>query len=100
MTSVEDLSLSHAASVFMELSYIAEEKMGGTSGALYSLMFTLAGKELANCDNENWPQLWHNAWKTAINGIMKYSKARIGDKTMVFKIFKKKKSITIQNVDT
>ncbi|XP_051174082.1 triokinase/FMN cyclase-like isoform X2 [Leptopilina boulardi] len=67
VTSVEDLSLSHAASVFMELSYIAEEKMGGTSGALYSLMFTLAGKELANCDNENWPQLWHNAWKTAIN---------------------------------
>lgn len=82
VTSVENFNLSYAASVFMELSYIAEEKMGGTSGALYSLMFTLAGKELAN-SHENWPQLWHKAWRTAINGIMKHSKARIGDKTML-----------------
>ncbi|XP_043479204.1 triokinase/FMN cyclase-like isoform X2 [Leptopilina heterotoma] len=81
--SIEEFSLSHPASVFMKLSYIAEEKVGGTSGALYSLMFTLSAKEIANSDNENWPQLWHKAWRMAINGIMKHSKARMGDKTML-----------------
>lgn len=68
--------------------------MGGTSGAVYSLMFTTAAAALAKVDDKKeveWETVWDEAWRCAIDGIMKYSKARPGDRTMVhlsfFKLF-------------
>ena len=82
---MDRLITSHPSSLLTELSSIAEDKMGGTSGALYSLTFTLAAKELANTEEKDWPRLWCNAWRSAIDGVMRYSKAKLGDKTMVCK---------------
>ncbi|XP_033214433.1 triokinase/FMN cyclase-like isoform X2 [Belonocnema kinseyi] len=83
LSSLDIFKTSHPSSVFTELSYIAEEKMGGTSGALYGLMFTLAAKEFANGKDSEWRSLWHSAWRTAIDGVMRHSKAQLGDKTML-----------------
>lgn len=58
--------------------------MGGTSGALYSLMFTAAAAKLSKINNvKDWLEVWAQAWRAGIDGIMKYSKAKLGDKTMV-----------------
>lgn len=59
--------------------------MGGTSGALYGLIFTLVAKEFAHEEEKDWLRLWHSAWRNAIDGVMRHSKAQLGDKTMVRK---------------
>lgn len=51
--------------------------MGGTSGALYSLLFEGASKSA--------PQ-WADAWQSALDLATTYSKARIGNRTMVSQI--------------
>ncbi|XP_011497578.1 PREDICTED: bifunctional ATP-dependent dihydroxyacetone kinase/FAD-AMP lyase (cyclizing)-like [Ceratosolen solmsi marchali] len=84
LAAIDKLIVSHPSSLMSELANIAEERMGGTSGALYSLMFTAAGSALSNSDNtESWLEIWARAWRAGINGIMKYSKAVPGDKTMI-----------------
>jgi dihydroxyacetone kinase len=73
-----------------ELANIAEERMGGTSGAIYSLMFTAAAAALSSIDNtESWLKIWAQVWRAGMNGIMKYSKAEQGDKTMVSSIIER-----------
>ncbi|XP_008553178.1 triokinase/FMN cyclase isoform X1 [Microplitis demolitor] len=84
LKSMDTLSTSYPVSLLTELSEIAEECMGGTSGAVYSLMFTTAASALADSEAEaGWPQLWAQAWRSAINGVIKYSKAEPGDRTML-----------------
>ena len=86
--SIDKLPLSRPSSLLSELANIAEDKMGGTSGAIYSLMFTTAAAELSKINSaENWLKVWAQAWRAGIGGVMKYSKARLGDKTMVFLYF-------------
>ncbi|XP_046417141.1 triokinase/FMN cyclase-like isoform X2 [Neodiprion pinetum] len=82
--SLENLPLSHPSSVLTALSAIAEETMGGTSGAIYSLMFTTAAAELKlpQC-GQVCPLTWSQAWRGGIDGILRYSKARLGDRTML-----------------
>ncbi|KAG8271310.1 triokinase/FMN cyclase-like isoform X2 [Homalodisca vitripennis] len=58
---------------FLRLSKLAEEVMGGTSGALYSLMFVGAARHV--------PQ-WSAAWQGALDMAMTYSNARLGSRTM------------------
>ncbi|XP_012268299.2 triokinase/FMN cyclase-like [Athalia rosae] len=83
-SSLGDLPLSHPSSLLTALSAIAEEKMGGTSGAVYSLMFTTAAAELeVSVDSKVSPLSWAHAWRGGIDGIMRYSKARLGDRTML-----------------
>lgn len=79
LTTLNKLPLSHPASVLYSLALICEDKMGGASGALYSLLLTGAASHLASIDYLDWTGALQNALETA----MKYSSARKGDKTMV-----------------
>lgn len=79
LTTLNKLPLNHPASVLYSLAFICEDKMGGASGALYSLLLTGAASHLASKDYLDWTGALQNALETA----MKYSSARKGDKTMV-----------------
>lgn len=84
LSTMSELPLSHPASLLRELANIAEDRMGGTSGALYSLMFTTAATEMSKVFTvKNWVDVWAQAWSAGLDGILKYSKAKLGDKTMV-----------------
>ncbi|XP_012275857.1 triokinase/FMN cyclase isoform X2 [Orussus abietinus] len=84
LAALDSLPTSHPSSLLTELSMIAEERMGGTSGAVYSLLFTTAGTELSLAKSgEDWLETWAHAWRGGIDGIIRYSKARIGDRTML-----------------
>jgi len=85
LTTLNKLPLSYPASVLYSLAFICEDKMGGASGALYSLLLTGAASHLASMDYLDWTGALQNALETA----MKYSSARKGDKTMVTIIFMK-----------
>lgn len=108
MEALGDLQISYPASLLIQLSWIAEERMGGTSGAIYSLMFKAAASEFAEYTNgeECWTRTWLRVWKRAMAGITRYSKATPGDRTMVkllslhfiarkFLSFEKKKKLEI-----
>ncbi|XP_058808778.1 triokinase/FMN cyclase-like isoform X2 [Phymastichus coffea] len=84
MSAIDQLSLFQPSSLLSELANIAEDRMGGTSGAIYSLMFTTAAAEMSKNEKvDNWIKVWSVTWRAGINGITKYSKARLGDKTMI-----------------
>ncbi|XP_011299957.1 bifunctional ATP-dependent dihydroxyacetone kinase/FAD-AMP lyase (cyclizing) [Fopius arisanus] len=83
LSSLESLKIPFPASLLMELSGIAEECMGGTSGAVYSLFFATSAAALVRNSEENWNKLIADAWRSGIDGVMKYSKARLGDRTML-----------------
>ncbi|RZF48997.1 hypothetical protein LSTR_LSTR016351 [Laodelphax striatellus] len=48
--------------------------MGGTSGAIYSLLLRGASRHLLD---------WEKAWTEAVNTVTKYSRAKIGYRTML-----------------
>lgn len=77
LKELQDLPVCFPQQCLMKLSQLAEEVMGGTSGALYSLLFEGASK--------NAPQ-WADAWQSALDLATTYSKARIGSRTMVNQI--------------
>lgn len=79
LSTLNELPLNHPASVLYALAFICEDKMGGASGALYSLLLTGAAGYLASVDYLDWTGALKNALETA----MEYSNARKGDKTMV-----------------
>ncbi|KAJ8682575.1 hypothetical protein QAD02_018367 [Eretmocerus hayati] len=85
LLAINDLDLEHPSLLLSQLAKIAEDRMGGTSGALYSLMFTAASAELSKIDKnrQDWSKIWALTCRAGLNGIMKYSKARLGDKTMI-----------------
>ncbi|XP_073996447.1 PTS-dependent dihydroxyacetone kinase 1, dihydroxyacetone-binding subunit DhaK-like isoform X2 [Rhodnius prolixus] len=62
------------ASTLAMLSKLAESLMGGTSGAIFSLMLMGAAKD---CDT------WESCWLAGIEMIQKYSKAKVGDRTLL-----------------
>lgn len=55
--------------------------MGGTSGAIYSLFFTGITKYIKTLSKTTFN--WSHAINNGLGSIMKYSKAREGDRTMV-----------------
>lgn len=79
LSVLNKLPLSHPASILYSLALICEDKMGGASGALYSLLLTGAASYLATTNSLDWT----GALKSALETAMKYSSARKGDKTMV-----------------
>lgn len=86
LTILNKLPLNYPASVLYSLAFICEDKMGGASGALYSLLLTGAAGHLASMNYLD----WSGALKNALDTSMKYSSARKGDKTMVPITFKYK----------
>ncbi|XP_066998700.2 PTS-dependent dihydroxyacetone kinase 1, dihydroxyacetone-binding subunit DhaK [Anabrus simplex] len=82
LKSMDKLTLDRPAVMFQELAHIAESSMGGTSGAIYSLLFMTASNALHKMDQltaENWGLVW----KSGLDGVMSYSNARPGDRTML-----------------
>ncbi|XP_014215807.1 uncharacterized protein LOC106644692 [Copidosoma floridanum] len=84
LSALEALALARPASLMTELAGIAENRMGGTSGAIYSLLFTAAAQEMAKVEVVcNWLQVWLGAWRAGVEVLKRYSRARIGDKTLI-----------------
>lgn len=84
LNNLSELSLSHPAALLSEIANIAEEHMGGTSGALYCLFFTSGAKEMALCEQgEELRCAWFRAFYSGLNCLEKYGKAKVGDRTMV-----------------
>ncbi|CAK9816732.1 Triokinase/FMN cyclase [Anthophora quadrimaculata] len=84
LARLDKLYLSHPSSVFAELAYIAEEQMGGTSGALFCLLFTSISTELMLYqEKDGWLRIWSQALRSGLNRLIKYGKAKPGDRSMV-----------------
>ncbi|XP_076246316.1 triokinase/FMN cyclase [Calliopsis andreniformis] len=76
--------LSHPSTLFTELAYAAEKQMGGTSGALYCLLFTSGAIEIASAKKEeHWIHIWARVLRSCLNCLIKYGKAKVGDRSMV-----------------
>lgn len=74
LEKLEVIPVKYPGQSFSMLSELAEEVMGGTSGALYSLMFVGASGH----SND-----WVATTQSAVRMMMTYSKARVGSRTMV-----------------
>jgi hypothetical protein len=57
--------------------------MGGTSGALYSLLLTMAGMALETKIEVVTARTWAVAWIAGTDGTLRYSQAKLGDRSMV-----------------
>ncbi|XP_075044065.1 triokinase/FMN cyclase isoform X4 [Mixophyes fleayi] len=71
---------SNPAQLLTALSHVLLEKMGGTSGALYSLFLMAAAQPL---QDESGPQAWAAAMDAGIEAMKRYGGAEPGDRTMV-----------------
>uniref|UniRef100_A0A8C5Q3U7 Triokinase/FMN cyclase n=1 Tax=Leptobrachium leishanense TaxID=445787 RepID=A0A8C5Q3U7_9ANUR len=71
---------SSPARLLTTLSEVLLEKMGGTSGALYSLFLTAAAHPL---QNQRGPQAWAAAMEAGIEAMKRYGGAEPGDRTML-----------------
>ncbi|UMM33972.1 hypothetical protein L5515_007250 [Caenorhabditis briggsae] len=76
----EALDYEHLETLLKQLSVIFEQTVGGTSGALYALMFSAAAPELHEKIESN---TILEALKKANHAVQKYGGARVGDRTMV-----------------
>lgn len=84
LSNLDNLSLSHPATLLSEIADVAEERMGGTSGALYCLFFTTGAKTLVSLkQEEDMRRVWFHAFHSGLNCLEKYGKAKVGDRTMV-----------------
>uniref|UniRef100_A0A1B6D265 Triokinase/FMN cyclase n=2 Tax=Clastoptera arizonana TaxID=38151 RepID=A0A1B6D265_9HEMI len=72
--NIDNIQLSYPSSCMRRLARLAEDVVGGTSGAIYSLLFIGAASDIPD---------WGAACKSSINMIMKYSVARVGHRTMM-----------------
>ncbi|XP_033606442.1 triokinase/FMN cyclase isoform X2 [Cryptotermes secundus] len=76
------LPVSHPSTLLKQLSSIAEMTMGGTSGALYSLMLTMTGTALGAKVKAVTARTWAVAWIAGTAGTLRYSQAKLGDRSM------------------
>nr|AFO55210.1 dihydroxyacetone kinase [Moniliophthora perniciosa] len=68
------------------ISQVAEEAMGGTSGALYSIFFSALAQGLtteASSSSTATPQIWSGALKSALEKLYSYTRARPPSRTLV-----------------
>lgn len=76
----KELNFEHPETLLMQLSVIFEQTVGGTSGALYALMFSSAAQEFHDTVDSN---TILEGLKKANQAIQKYGGAQVGDRTMV-----------------
>jgi dihydroxyacetone kinase len=64
---------------------VAEEKMGGTSGALYSIFFSALAKALGGVGHggTTTQEVWAAAMGTALDTLYNYTRARPPSRTLV-----------------
>ncbi|KAJ9585035.1 hypothetical protein L9F63_020626 [Diploptera punctata] len=82
LQDLEELPLANPFNLFKKLSSLAEESMGGTSGALYSLLLAKAGMVFEAENQVIDANTWGRALRGAISGTLYYSTAKPGDRTM------------------
>ncbi|XP_034253977.1 PTS-dependent dihydroxyacetone kinase 1, dihydroxyacetone-binding subunit DhaK-like [Thrips palmi] len=87
ITELPNLQVKHPAQLLLQLANLASVIMGGTSGAVYGLLFSAASSQLSKvkCIKDTISLLEHLAtsWEEGLQGIMRHSKARQGDRTML-----------------
>ncbi|KAG7201942.1 hypothetical protein KM043_004647 [Ampulex compressa] len=84
MENLNSFHFSHPSTVLDAIGQIAEERMGGSSGALYCLFFTTGAKELALIeDKADWRIVWARTFRSGLDCLVKYGKAQPGDRTMI-----------------
>lgn len=84
LQNLNNYCLSHPSTLLTQLAHAAEKQMGGTSGALYCLLFTSGATELKSADEgETWLHIWARVLRSCLKCLMKYGKAKPGDRSMV-----------------
>ncbi|XP_015185774.1 PREDICTED: triokinase/FMN cyclase-like [Polistes dominula] len=82
--NMANFSFAYPSLLLQKIADIAEETMGGSSGALYCLFFTTGAKELSLIEkNTNITWVWSYTFRSALDSIIKYGKAKPGDRTML-----------------
>lgn len=71
---------SQPSGLLSALSNVLLEKMGGTSGALYSLFLMAATRPL---ENDSGAEAWAAAMDAGIKAMKRYGGAEVGDRTML-----------------
>ncbi|XP_040184332.1 triokinase/FMN cyclase [Rana temporaria] len=71
---------SQPSRLLTALSNVLLEKMGGTSGALYSLFLMAATRPL---ENDSGAETWAAAMDAGIEAMKRYGGAEVGDRTML-----------------
>ncbi|OCF31435.1 dihydroxyacetone kinase [Kwoniella heveanensis CBS 569] len=62
---------------------VIEDRMGGTSGALYAIFFAGLAQELSSQTGQTSPAIWSNALSAAFNKLCQYTSARPPSRTLV-----------------
>lgn len=99
MTGVRELIgnktyISSPLTMLHHLQHWAQSHMGGTSGALYSLFFLSAASYVQDQGKVDWVRMFI----AGVNGILNYSTARQGDRTMLDVLIECKN--TLEQLDT
>jgi dihydroxyacetone kinase len=79
--SKNNLNAGNPHKFLITLSDILMRSMGGSSGAIFSIFFQCASN--AFCDSQYCISNWLQALSSGIDGIMRYGKAEIGDRTLL-----------------
>lgn len=67
-----------------QIANIVEDKMGGTSGGLYSIFLTSLIKSLQDCTTLNLCEMFAGSLHNALyQGLYKYTRARVGGRTLI-----------------
>lgn len=67
-----------------QIANIVEDKMGGTSGGLYSIFLTSLIKHLQDCTTLNLCEMFASSLHNALyQGLYKYTRARVGGRTLI-----------------
>lgn len=78
-----DLPFNHPGRVLAVISDIAASSMGGTSGGLYSILFTATANSLLSTTSRRHREVWMAALKAGVQAVSKYGGASAGDRTML-----------------
>ncbi|XP_070498918.1 uncharacterized protein [Chironomus tepperi] len=78
----DNLNTDNPHKFLITLSDILMRSMGGSSGAIFSIFFQCASIAFRDC-NEYCITNWLQALSNGIDGIMRYGKAEIGDRTLL-----------------
>lgn len=76
-------NLSDPVATISVITELVEDSMGGTSGGIYSIFLTAFENELKKIEQLNTKTLGEVLHKALYDGLFKYTKARIGGRTLV-----------------
>ena len=85
----EHVDWSDAARSVAAIGRTCRRSMGGTSGALYDIMFTAAGTAMRAeaATAATGAALWVDAFDAGVKAIIKYGNAKVGYRTMIDALF-------------